>query len=100
MLCSHLRLCNLNNAPAIGESPNLEVLDLAVVLCFVSACLLRVKVTELLQAIVQSFSNASKRPSVALEITGELPLDSQAQSIEPASMRRFGSVVFVLEFLA
>lgn len=100
MLHSHLRLCNLNSAPAIGESPSLKVLDFAAVLCFTSACLLRVKVTELLQASAQSSLSASKRPSLALEITRELPVDSQALSIEPASMQRFESVLFFLVFLA
>lgn len=69
MLHSCLRLCNLNSAPRFGESSTLKMLDLAVVLCLVSACLLRVKVTELLQAIVQTFLNTSKIPSLTPEIT-------------------------------
>ena len=52
VLHSHLRLCNLNTAPAIGEFLSLKILHLAAVLWFASAWLLRVKGTELLQAAV------------------------------------------------
>lgn len=67
MLHSHLRLCNLNSAPAFGQSLSLKVLNLAIELCFVSAYLLRMKVTELLQAVVQTFLNVQKDPLYLLK---------------------------------